>query len=52
MLVLTSASENPILADMQVREARSAGVKDVMNARLGMMLELPLSSREVNVRPI
>ena len=51
-LVLTSASENPILADMQVRQARSAGVKDVMTARLGMMLELPLSSREVNVRPI
>ncbi len=51
-LVLTNASENPILADMQVREARASGVDDVVTARLGMMLELPLASREVNVRPL
>ncbi|MDX2235900.1 MAG: hypothetical protein NW200_15475, partial [Hyphomonadaceae bacterium] len=51
-LVLTNASENPILADMQVREARAGGIDDVVSARLGMMLELPLSSREVNVRPL
>jgi hypothetical protein len=51
-LVLTNASENPLLADMQVREAKSAGLEDVVSARLGMMLELPLSSRAVNVRPL
>ncbi len=51
-LVLTNASQSPLLADMQVREAKSAGLDDVVTARLGMMLELPLSSREVNVRPL
>ena len=51
-LVLTNASENPLVADMQVREAKSAGLDDVVTARIGMMLELPLSSREVNVRPL
>jgi ribonuclease BN (tRNA processing enzyme) len=51
-LVLTNASENPILADMQAREARSAGVSDVVTARFGMLLELPLSSREVNVKAL
>lgn len=51
-LVLTNTGENPILADMQVREARAAGVDHVVTAQLGMMLELPLTSREVNVRPL
>lgn len=51
-LVLTNTGENPILADMQVREAKAAGVDHVLNAQLGMMLELPLTSREVNVRPL
>lgn len=51
-LVLTNASENPILADMQVREAKAQGVGNVVSAQLGMMLELPLTSREVNVRPL
>lgn len=52
LLVLTDASENPLIADMQVREAKTAGVSDVVTARLGMMLELPLTSRSVNVRPL
>lgn len=51
-LVLTNASANPILADMQVREAKAQGVGNVVSAQLGMMLELPLTSREVNVRPL
>lgn len=51
-LVLTNAGENPILADMQVREAKAQGMGNVVSAQLGMMLELPLTSREVNVRPL
>lgn len=51
-LVLTNAGQNPILADMQVREAKAQGVGNVVTAQLGMMLELPLTSREVNVRPL
>lgn len=52
-LVLTNASENPILADMQMRQAKEmAGAGDVVKAQLGMMLELPLTSKAVNVRPL
>lgn len=51
-LVLTNAGSNPILADMQVRQAKAQGVGNVVTAQLGMMLELPLTSREVNVRPL
>ncbi len=51
MVVLTSA-EDTVSAAMQVREARAAGFDDVIAGRVGMMLELPLSSREVNVRPL
>jgi ribonuclease Z len=51
-LVLTSASESPMIAAMQERAARAAGQHDVRTARTGMMLELPLTSREVNVRPL
>ncbi len=51
MVVLTSAADS-VSAAMQVREARAAGFDDVIAGRVGMMLELPLSSREVNVRPL
>jgi len=51
-LVLTNAGQNPILADMQVREAKAAGVGNVVSAQMGMMLELPLTSRAVNVRAL
>lgn len=51
-LVLTSGSESPLVAAMQEREARAAGQHDVVTARTGMMLELPLTSRQVNVRPL
>lgn len=51
-LVLTNASESPLMADLQVKEAKAGGVNDVVSARMGMMLELPLTSREVNVRPL
>jgi hypothetical protein len=41
-----------MIAAMQERAARAAGQHDVRTARTGMMLELPLTSREVNVRPL
>lgn len=51
-LVLTSGGDSPLVADMQERQARAAGQNDVLTARAGMMLELPLTSRAVNVRPL
>jgi hypothetical protein len=51
-LVLTSGGDSPLMADLQERKARAAGQDDVVTARAGMMLELPLTSREVNVRPL
>ncbi len=51
-VVLSSASSNSLAAAMQVREARAAGLNDVVAAREGMLLELPLANHEVNVRPL
>lgn len=51
-LVLTGMNEAPLLADMQLRRARQAGLDDVVAGRVGMLLELPLDSRAVNVRPL
>lgn len=51
-LVLTSGGDSPLVADMQERQARAAGQNDVVTARAGMLLELPLTSRAVNVRPL
>lgn len=51
MIVLTSA-EDQVTAAMQVREARAAGFDDVIAGRVGMLLELPLASAEINVRPL
>lgn len=52
MLVLTGVDPNPMMADMQVREAKQAGLRDVVAGQQGMVVELPLTSREVNVRPL
>lgn len=52
MLVLTDLSVSPIIEAMQVREAKAQGLTEVVSARLGMVFELPLSSRDVNVRAI
>lgn len=52
MLVLTSAADDKVSAAIQVSEARAAGVQDVMAGRIGMLLELPLTNTEVNVRPL
>jgi len=51
-LVLTGVDSNPMIADMQVREAKQAGLRDVVAGQQGMVVELPLTSREVNVRPL
>jgi ribonuclease Z len=52
MLVLTGVDPNPMMADIQVRQAREAGLRDVVAGRIGLLLELPLANREVNVRPL
>ncbi|NDC59325.1 MAG: hypothetical protein EBZ50_10990 [Alphaproteobacteria bacterium] len=52
MLVLTGVDPNPMIAEFQVREAKQAGLADVVAGRMGLLLELPLTSREVNVRPL
>ncbi|MGE3866449.1 MAG: hypothetical protein AB7G04_06000 [Hyphomonadaceae bacterium] len=48
-LVLTGVEDSPVLQDMQVREAKQAGLNDVIAGRMGMMLELPLTSQDVKV---
>ena len=52
MLVLTGVDPNPMIAEFQVREAKQSGLADVVAGRAGLLLELPLTSREVNVRPL
>jgi len=51
-VVLTSNNNDRLSAAMQVREARAAGLSDVVAGREGMLLELPLANHEVNVRPL
>jgi ribonuclease Z len=51
-LVLTGAGDDQLAASLQVREARAAGLSDVFAGRVGMLLELPLENRDVNVRPL
>ncbi|HVY03360.1 MAG TPA: hypothetical protein VG983_06855 [Caulobacterales bacterium] len=52
MLVLTGIDESPVMQDLQVREAKQAGLPDVIAGRVGMLLELPLANGSVNVRPL
>jgi ribonuclease Z len=52
MLVLTGMEDSPVMQDMQVREAKQSGLRDVIAGKLGMVLELPLTSRDVRVRPL
>jgi ribonuclease Z len=51
-LVLTGVEDSPVMQDMQVREAKEAGLQNVIAGKLGMMLELPLTSQDVRVRPL
>jgi hypothetical protein len=43
---------SPVMQDMQVREARESGLRDVVAGRIGMMIELPLTSQDVKVRAL
>lgn len=52
MVVLTGAPADSVAADLQVREARAAGMTQAIAGRIGMMLELPLINRDVNVRSL
>lgn len=51
MVVLTGA-DNQVAANVAVAEARAAGFEDVIAARVGMLVELPLSNNDINVRPL
>jgi ribonuclease Z len=51
MVVLTGA-DNQIAAQVQVSEARATGFDDVISGRVGLVLELPLTDTEVNVRSL
>lgn len=51
-LVVLTGADNQMVAQVRVAEARAAGFEDVMAGRIGMMLELPLDSDEINVRPL
>ncbi|MFO1017709.1 MAG: hypothetical protein U1E03_08945 [Hyphomonadaceae bacterium] len=51
MVVLTGA-DNQMAAQVQVAEARAAGFNDVVAGRVGMLVELPLTNSEINVRPL
>jgi ribonuclease Z len=49
-LVLANAGENPIVNEMSKRVARDAGMANVVTSGAGVVLELPLENRDVNVR--
>ena len=49
-LVLANAGDNPIVNEMSKRVARDAGMANVVTSGNGMVLELPLENRDVNVR--
>ncbi len=51
-LVVLTGARNEMAGRLQVAEARAAGVTDVVAARLGMLVELPLANSEINVRPL
>lgn len=49
-LVLANAGDSPMMAEMSKRVAQDAGMENVVTGANGMMLELPLENRDVNVR--
>jgi ribonuclease Z len=51
-LVMLTGANNEMAGRIQVAEARAAGVDDVMAARVGMLVELPLDNMDINVRPL
>jgi len=51
-LVVLTGADDSVSGSLQVAEARAAGYNDVISGRVGMLLELPLTNTEVNVRPL
>lgn len=51
LLMLTGAN-NEMAGRLKVAEARAAGLNDVVSARVGMLVELPLDNNDINVRPL
>jgi len=51
-VVFANAGDNPVVAEMSKRVAQDAGVANAMTSNAGMMLELPLDNRDVNVRQL
>lgn len=49
-LVLANAGDNPFVKEMSRRVVQDAGVENVVAGSKGMMFELPLENRDVNVR--
>lgn len=49
-LVFANAGDNPIVSEMSKRIAQDAGVDNVITGANGVMIELPLDNRDVNVR--
>jgi ribonuclease Z len=52
MLVLTGVDPHPMIAEFQLRAARQSGMGDVVAGRTGLLVELPLTSDKINVRPL
>jgi ribonuclease BN (tRNA processing enzyme) len=50
--VVFTGAGTEMAATMQIQEARAAGLADARAGRVGMLVELPLASREVNVRSL
>jgi ribonuclease Z len=52
MLVLTGVDPHPMIAEFQVRAARASGLSDIVAGRTGLLVELPLTSDKINLRPL
>jgi ribonuclease BN (tRNA processing enzyme) len=50
-VVFTGAGTD-VAASLQIQEARAAGLSDAVAGRVGMVVELPLTNRAVNVRTL
>ncbi len=50
--VVFTGAGTEMAATMQLQEARAAGLADARAGRIGMLVELPLDNREVNVRSL
>jgi ribonuclease Z len=51
-LVLTGVDPNPMIAEFQVNQAKKGGMNNVLAGKMGLLIEMPLSSQEVISRPL